>query len=125
MSTGDRTGGPFFPAGIKYLYLVDINQFLNASISKVLHTLVECFSLVFLVIFIFLQDFRSTIIHGISVPWQSPAPFLFVPAGLQHQPAHLICSCAGHRIVVDDAVVVVEAVHAKLESGYKSPVKLP
>ena len=115
---------PSFPAGVKSLYLVDINQFLDASISKVLHTLVECFSLVFLVIFIFLQDFRSTIIHGISVPVAITGTFFFLYLlGFSINLLTLFALVLAIGIVVDDAVVVVEAVHAKLEGGYKSPVK--
>ncbi|MES1159454.1 MAG: efflux RND transporter permease subunit, partial [Bacteroidota bacterium] len=115
---------PSFPAGVKYLYLVDINQFLDASISKVLHTLVECFALVFLVIFIFLQDFRSTIIHGISVPVAITGTFFFLYLlGFSINLLTLFALVLAIGIVVDDAVVVVEAVHAKLESGYKSPTK--
>ncbi len=115
---------PSFPTGIKYLYLVDVNQFLDASISKVLHTLVECFALVFLVIFIFLQDFRSTIIHGISVPVAITGTFFFLYLlGFSINLLTLFALVLAIGIVVDDAVVVVEAVHAKLESGYKSPRK--
>ncbi|MFT3704138.1 MAG: efflux RND transporter permease subunit [Agriterribacter sp.] len=113
-----------FPAGIKFVYLVDINQFLDASIEKVLHTLVECFLLVFLVIFIFLQDFRSTIIHGISVPVAITGTFFFLYLfGFSINLLTLFALVLAIGIVVDDAIVVVEAVHAKLESGYKSPRK--
>jgi len=124
MSTGDRTGGPSFPAGIKYLYLVDINQFLNASISKVLHTLVECFSLVFLVIFIFLQDFRSTIIHGISVPVAITGTFFFLYLlGFSINLLTLFAVVLAIGIVVDDAVVRRRGRTCQARSGYKSPVK--
>ncbi|PYF77127.1 efflux RND transporter permease subunit [Pedobacter nutrimenti] len=113
-----------FPPGIKSVYLVDINQFLDASIDKVLHTLVECFLLVFLVIFIFLQDFRSTIIHGISVPVAITGTFFFLYLfGFSINLLTLFALVLAIGIVVDDAIVVVEAVHAKLESGYKSPRK--
>lgn len=113
-----------FPAGIKFVYLVDINQFLDASIEKVLHTLVECFLLVFLVIFIFLQDFRSTIIHGISVPVAITGTFFFLYLfGFSINLLTLFALVLAIGIVVDDAIVVVEAVHAKLESGYTSPRK--
>ncbi|HWW41951.1 efflux RND transporter permease subunit, partial [Pedobacter sp.] len=113
-----------FPAGIKSLYLVDVNQFLNASIDKVVHTLIECFLLVFLVIFIFLQDFRSTIIHGISVPVAITGTFFFLYLfGFSINLLTLFALVLAIGIVVDDAIVVVEAVHAKLESGYKSPRK--
>lgn len=115
---------PSLPAGVKILYLVNINDFLNASISKVLHTLFECFALVFLVIFIFLQDFRSTIIHGISVPVAITGTFFFLYLlGFSINLLTLFALVLAIGIVVDDAVVVVEAVHAKLESGYKSPTK--
>ncbi len=115
---------PALPAGVKILYLVNINDFLNASISKVLHTLFECFALVFLVIFIFLQDFRSTIIHGISVPVAITGTFFFLYLlGFSVNLLTLFALVLAIGIVVDDAVVVVEAVHAKLEGGYKSPVK--
>ena len=113
-----------FPAGIHFVYLVDINQFLDASISKVLHTLLECFALVFLVIFIFLQDFRSTIIHGVSVPVAIAGTFFFLYLfGFSINLLTLFALVLAIGIVVDDAIVVVEAVHSKLESGYKSPRK--
>lgn len=113
-----------FPAGIHYTYMVDINLFLDASIDKVVHTLVECFLLVFLVIFIFLQDFRSTIIHGISVPVSIIGTFFFLYLfGFSINLLTLFALVLAIGIVVDDAIVVVEAVHAKLEGGYKSPVK--
>src|ERR1700744_146319 len=115
---------PSLPAGVKIIYLVNINDFLNESISKVLHTLFECFALVFLVIFIFLQDFRSTIIPGISVPVAITGTFFFLYLlGFSINLLTLFALVLAIGIVVDDAVVVVEAVHAKLESGYKSPTK--
>jgi HAE1 family hydrophobic/amphiphilic exporter-1 len=113
-----------FPTGIKFLYLVDINQFLDASIVKVIRTLIECFLLVFLVIFIFLQDFRSTIIHGVSVPVAITGTFFFLYLfGFSINLLTLFAMVLAIGIVVDDAIVVVEAVHAKLESGYKSSHK--
>ena len=115
---------PSLPAGVKITYLVNINDFLTESIDKVLHTLVECFLLVFLVIFIFLQDLRSTIIHGISVPVAITGTFFFLYLlGFSINLLTLFALVLAIGIVVDDAVVVVEAVHAKLESGYKSPRK--
>jgi HAE1 family hydrophobic/amphiphilic exporter-1 len=115
---------PSLPAGMKFLYLVNINQFLDASISKVIHTLLECFTLVFLVIFIFLQDVRSTIIHGVSVPVAITGTFFFLYVlGFSINLLTLFALVLAIGIVVDDAIVVVEAVHSKLESGYKSPVK--
>lgn len=113
-----------FPKGIKYIYLVDINQFLDASIDKVLRTLVECFLLVFLVILLFLHDFRSTLIHGIAVPVAIIGTFFFLYLfGLSINLLTLFALVLAIGIVVDDAIVVVEAVHAKLESGFKSSRK--
>ncbi len=113
-----------FPAGIHYTNLVNINDFLDASIDKVIHTLIECFALVFLVIFIFLQDFRSTIIHGVSVPVSIIGTFFFLKLfGYSINLLTLFALVLAIGIVVDDAIVVVEAVHAKLESGYTSPRK--
>jgi len=113
-----------FPKGVKFVYLVDINQFLDASIAKVLRTLLECFLLVFLVILIFLHDFRSTLIHGIAVPVAIIGTFFFLYLfGLSINLLTLFALVLAIGIVVDDAIVVVEAVHAKLEGGFKSPRK--
>jgi HAE1 family hydrophobic/amphiphilic exporter-1 len=111
-----------FPAGIHYVPLVNINDFLDASIDKVIHTLIEAFALVFLVIFVFLQDFRSTIIHGVSVPVSIIGTFFFLKVfGYSINILTLFALVLAIGIVVDDAIVVVEAVHAKLENGYSSP----
>lgn len=113
-----------FPSGIKSIELVNINNFLSESISKVLHTLVECFLLVFLVILVFLQDVRSTIIHGISVPVSIVGTFFFLYLfGYSLNLLTLFALVLAIGIVVDDAIVVVEAVHSKLEHGYTSPRK--
>lgn len=113
-----------FPDGVKYVPLVDVNMFLNASIDKVIHTLVECFLLVFIVILIFLQDFNSTVIHGISVPVAITGTFFFLYLfGYSINLLTLFALVLAIGIVVDDAIVVVEAVHAKLEQGYTSPRK--
>lgn len=113
-----------FPSGLKTLELVNINNFLSESISKVLHTLVECFILVFIVILIFLQDVRSTIIHGVSVPVSIIGTFFFLYVfGYSLNLLTLFALVLAIGIVVDDAVVVVEAVHSKLENGYTSPRK--
>lgn len=113
-----------FPPGIKSLELVNINNFLSESISKVIHTLIECFLLVFLVILIFLQDVRSTIIHGISVPVSIIGTFFFLYLfGYSLNLLTLFALVLAIGIVVDDAIVVVEAVHSKLENGYTSPRK--
>lgn len=112
------------PSGIKTLELVNINNFLSESITKVLHTLVECFVLVFLVILVFLQDVRSTIIHGISVPVSIIGTFFFLYVfGYSLNLLTLFALVLAIGIVVDDAVVVVEAVHSKLENGYTSSRK--
>src|SRR5678815_2266607 len=85
---------------------------------------IECFLLVFLVIFIFLQDLRSTIIHGISVPVSIIGTFFFLYLfGFSINLLTLFALVLAIGIVVDDAIVVVEAVHAKLEQGYKSSRK--
>ncbi|GAB3735706.1 efflux RND transporter permease subunit [Hymenobacter agri] len=119
-----KTAEKSFPAGIHYTNLVNINDFLDASIDKVIHTLLECFALVFLVIFIFLQDFRSTIIHGVSVPVSIIGTFFFLKVfGYSINLLTLFALVLAIGIVVDDAIVVVEAVHAKLEGGYTSPRK--
>lgn len=119
-----ETASKSLPPGVHLTYMVDINKFLNASIEKVIHTLIECFLLVFLVIFIFLQDFRSTIIHGISVPVAITGTFFFLYIfGYSINLLTLFALVLAIGIVVDDAIVVVEAVHAKLEAGYQSPKK--
>lgn len=113
-----------FPSGVKTIELVNINNFLSESISKVIHTLVECFLLVFLVILIFLQDIRSTIIHGISVPVSIIGTFFVLYLlGYSLNLLTLFALVLAIGIVVDDAIVVVEAVHSKLEKGYTSPRK--
>ena len=113
-----------FPDGVHYNIIIDINNFLSASIEKVLITLLECFGLVFLVIFLFLQDFRSTLIHGISVPVSIIGTLFFLYLfGYSINLLTLFALVLAIGIVVDDAIVVVEAVHAKLEGGYQSPRK--
>jgi len=113
-----------FPKGVKYTYLVDANQYLNASIEKVIRTLIEAFILVFIVVFIFLQDFRSTLIPAISVPVAILGTFFFLDLfGFTINLLTLFALVLAIGIVVDDAIVVVEAVHAKLDKGYKSARK--
>jgi len=113
-----------FPKGIHYTSLVNVNDFLDASIEKVIHTLVEAFILVFLVVFIFLQDFRSTLIPAISVPVAIIGTFFFLSLfGFTINLLTLFALVLAIGIVVDDAIVVVEAVHAKLDQGYKSAKK--
>jgi HAE1 family hydrophobic/amphiphilic exporter-1 len=113
-----------FPKGISYTPLVNVNDFLDASIEKVIHTLIEAFILVFIVVFIFLQDFRSTLIPAISVPVAIVGTFFFLSLfGFTINLLTLFALVLAIGIVVDDAIVVVEAVHAKLDSGYKSAKK--
>lgn len=110
-----------FPKGIKYVNLVNANDFLDASISKVITTLIEAFILVFLVVFIFLQDFRSTLIPAIAVPVSIIGTFFFLSLfGFTINLLTLFALLLAIGIVVDDAIVVVEAVHAKLDQGYTS-----
>jgi HAE1 family hydrophobic/amphiphilic exporter-1 len=113
-----------FPKGVHYTSLININDFLDASIEKVLHTLIEAFILVFIVVFIFLQDFRSTLIPAISVPVAIIGTFFFLSLfGFTINLLTLFALVLAIGIVVDDAIVVVEAVHAKLDHGYKSAKK--
>ncbi len=111
-----------FPPGLGYVYMTDANEFLSASISKVVHTLVEAFILVFLVVFIFLQDFRSTVIPAIAVPVAIIGTFFFLKIfGFSINLLTLFALVLAIGIVVDDAIVVVEAVHAQLDKGVKDP----
>jgi HAE1 family hydrophobic/amphiphilic exporter-1 len=113
-----------FPKGVHYTSLVNVNDFLDASIEKVIHTLIEAFILVFIVVFIFLQDFRSTLIPAISVPVAIIGTFFFLSLfGFTINLLTLFALVLAIGIVVDDAIVVVEAVHAKLDHGYKSAKK--
>ncbi len=113
-----------FPSGLKIVYLQDANEFLNASIEKVIHTLLEAFILVFIVVFIFLQDFRSTLIPAIAVPVAIIGTFFFLELfGFSINLLTLFALVLAIGIVVDDAIVVVEAVHAKMDAGERNPRK--
>jgi HAE1 family hydrophobic/amphiphilic exporter-1 len=104
--------------------LVNANEFLDASIAKVITTLIEAFVLVFLVVFLFLQDFRSTLIPGIAVPVAIVGTFFFLGLfGFTINLLTLFAMVLAIGIVVDDAIVVVEAVHAKLDQGYTSALE--
>ena len=110
-----------FPKGIEYLINYDTNKFLTASISKVQETLIEAFLLVFVVVFIFLQDFKSTLIPAIAVPVSIIGTFFFLDLfGYSINLLTLFALLLAIGIVVDDAIVVVEAVYAKLEAGAES-----
>jgi HAE1 family hydrophobic/amphiphilic exporter-1 len=113
-----------FPKGIKYVNFINANDFLDASIDKVITTLIEAFILVFIVVFLFLQDFRSTLIPAISVPVAIVGTFFFLGLfGFTINLLTLFALVLAIGIVVDDAIVVVEAVHAKLDHGYTSARK--
>ncbi|QDO95561.1 efflux RND transporter permease subunit [Formosa sediminum] len=110
------------PDGLGIFIPYDTSLFLNASIEKVIHTLLEAFLLVFLVVFIFLQDFRSTLIPAIAVPVSIIGTFFFLNVfGYSINLLTLFALVLAIGIVVDDAIVVVEAVHAKMDEGEKNP----
>jgi hydrophobic/amphiphilic exporter-1 (mainly G- bacteria), HAE1 family len=111
-----------FPPGIEYEYQMDASAFLDASIEKVLHTLFEAFILVFLVVLLFLQGFRATLIPAFAVPVAIIGTFFFLLVfGFSINLLTLFALVLAIGIVVDDAIVVVEAVHAKLDAGEKDP----
>ncbi|MEO8254348.1 MAG: efflux RND transporter permease subunit [Flavobacterium sp.] len=113
-----------FPKGVKYTTLINANDFLEESITKVIHTLIEAFILVFIVVFVFLQDWRSTLIPAISVPVAIVGTFFFLSLfGFTINLLTLFALVLAVGIVVDDAIVVVEAVHAKMEAGEHDPKK--
>ena len=105
-----------FPKGIHAFSIFSAKDFLDASISQVKQTLLEAFILVFLVVFIFLQDFRSTLIPAIAVPVAIIGTFFFMQLfGFTINLLTLFALVLAIGIVVDDAIVVVEAVHSKME----------
>ena len=109
------------PPGVKVNISQNANDFLFASIHEVIKTLLEAFLLVFIVVYIFLQDFRSTLIPAIAIPVALVGTFFILY--LIGFSINLLTLCAmvlAIAIVVDDAIVVVEGVHAKLDQGYKS-----
>lgn len=111
-----------FPPGIDYEINYDVSKFVDASIEKVLHTLVEAFLLVAFVVFIFLGDWRSTIIPILAVPVSLIGAFVFMNAfGISINLITLFALVLAIGIVVDNAIVVVEAVHVKMEEENLSP----
>ncbi|MEI8573052.1 efflux RND transporter permease subunit [Methylomonas sp. LW13] len=111
-----------FPEGMDYEIDYDVSRFLDASIEKVLHTLGEAFVLVALVVFIFLGDWRSTLIPILAVPVSLIGSFAVMSAfGLSINLITLFALVLAIGIVVDDAIVVVEAVHAKMEAEHVTP----
>jgi hydrophobic/amphiphilic exporter-1 (mainly G- bacteria), HAE1 family len=111
-----KTTSARFPKGIHYLTMFSAKDFLDASIHQVIQTLIEAFILVFMVVFIFLQDFRSTLIPAIAVPVAIIGTFFFMQLfGFTINLLTLFALVLAIGIVVDDAIVVVEAVHSKME----------
>ena len=107
-----------FPKGLDYVIPYNTKDFLDASIDHVVQTLIEAFLLVFIVVFLFLQDFRSTLIPAIAVPVAIIGTFFFLQLfGYSINMLTLFAMILAIGIVVDDAIVVVEAVHAKMEEG--------
>lgn len=113
-----------FPKGVDYEISYDASKFLDASIEKVIHTLVEAFILVGLVVFLFLGDWRSTIIPAIAVPVSLIGTFAFMQIfGISINLVTLFALVLAIGVVVDDAIVVIEAVHAKMEEEHLGPLK--
>ena len=111
-----------FPKEIKHNIFYSTKVALDQSIDQVIHTLIEAFILVFIVVFIFLQDFRSTLIPAIAVPVAIVGTFFFMQLfGFSINLLTLFALILAIGIVVDDAIVVVEAVHAKMEHKHLSP----
>jgi len=113
-----------FPPGMEYQFAYDVSKFLDASIDKVLHTLLEAFILVSLVVYMFLGDVRSTLIPILAVPVSLVGTFFFVKMlGLSINLITLFAMVLSIGIVVDNAIVVVEAVHVKMNVKHLSPYR--
>ena len=113
-----------FPSGMTYEVSYDVSAFLDASIEQVLHTLAEAFVLVSLVVFLFLGDWRSTIIPTLAVPVSLIGTFFFLQLfGMSINLITLFALVLAIGVVVDDAIVVVEAVHAKMHEKHLSPYR--
>jgi HAE1 family hydrophobic/amphiphilic exporter-1 len=113
-----------FPPGMDYEVSYDVSAFLEASIEKVVHTLFEAFVLVALVVFLFLGDWRSTLIPTLAVPVSLIGTFFFMLLfGLSINLITLFALVLAIGVVVDDAIVVVEAVHAKMAEKHLSPYR--
>lgn len=113
-----------FPKGMHYEISYDVSKFLDASIEKVLHTLIEAFILVGLVVFIFLGDWRSTLIPAIAVPVSLIGTFAFMQIfGITLNLITLFALVLAIGIVVDNAIVVIEAVHATMEADHLGPLE--
>jgi HAE1 family hydrophobic/amphiphilic exporter-1 len=113
-----------FPPGMDYEFSYDVSSFLDASIDKVLHTLLEAFVLVALVVYLFLGDWRSTLIPSLAVPVSLIGAFFFMQLfGLSINLITLFAMVLAIGIVVDNAIVVVEAVHVKMHEKHLSPYR--
>ena len=113
-----------FAPGMDYNISYDVSRFLDASISVVLRTLLEAFLLVFIVVYLFLQDFRSTLIPAIAVPVSLVGTFFFMQMlGFSINMLTLFALVLAIGIVVDNAIVVVEAVHVKMHNEKLPPAK--
>jgi HAE1 family hydrophobic/amphiphilic exporter-1 len=114
-----------FPPGVDYKISYDVSKFLDASIEQVIHTLRDAFILVAIVVFIFLGDWRSTLIPILAVPVSLIGAFFVIQFfGLSINLITLFALVLAIGIVVDDAIVVVEAVHAKMEEKpYLTPFR--
>jgi HAE1 family hydrophobic/amphiphilic exporter-1 len=113
-----------FPPGMDFELAYDVSKFLDASIEKVLHTLLEAFILVSLVVYLFLGDLRSTLIPTLAVPVSLVGTFFVLQAlGLSINLITLFAMVLAIGVVVDDAIVVVEAVHAKMAEKPLSPYR--
>lgn len=118
----DEMKATSFPAGMDYEISYDVSSFLDASIEKVVHTLGEAFILVALVVFIFLGDWRSTLIPTLAVPVSLVGAFTFMQAfDISINLITLFALVMAIGVVVDDAIVVVEAVHAKMAEEHLAP----
>ncbi|WP_336961051.1 efflux RND transporter permease subunit [Chryseobacterium contaminans] len=113
-----------FPKGMHYDISYDVSRFLDASMEKVIHTLFEAFILVAIVVFMFLGDWRSTLIPALAVPVSLVGTFAVMSAfGITLNMISLFALVMAIGVVVDDAIVVIEAVHAKMEEKNLSPLK--
>ena len=113
-----------FPPGMTYNFNYDVSRFLDASIHEVLRTLVEAFLLVFIVVFLFIQDFRSTLIPALAVPVALIGTLAFMQIlGFSINLLTLFALVLAIGIVVDNAIVVVEAVHVKMHDQHMAPMQ--
>src|SRR5574344_118816 len=113
-----------FPKGVESIGMMSTTKFLNASIGQVIETLLEAFLLVILVVFFFLQNYRATLIPAVSIIVSLIGTFAFMTLiGFSINLLTLFGLVLAIGTVVDDAIIVVEAVQTKFDSGYKSPYK--